>query len=245
MDYLDRQDYSSGDYFEDYYMNEEEKEMSMIAKDTQGITIPLLEGGVYYGVCSGIIDCGIQKNEMYNNESRKLMIQWNIVGEEVEINGEKVARIMHKQYGFSLNQKSTLRKDLEAWRGREFTEEELNGFDLNNILNIPCQLQIIEKERVGKNNVNAINGIMSIPKGTKIDKLDEKDLLVLDLEDPNTFANFEKIPSWIQDVIKRAKNYEESGMKKYVDENVKTDKEAEENDDGEYITVDDTEDLPF
>lgn len=217
--------------------------MSMIAKDTQGVSIPLLEGGVYYGICSAIIDLGIQKNEMYNNESRKLMIQWTIVGQEVEINGEKVARVMHKQYSFSLNQKSTLRKDLEAWRGKEFTEEELNGFDLNNILNIPCQLQIIEKERVGKNNVNTIGGIMSIPKTAKVDKLPKDNLIVLDLEDASTFKNYTKIASWIQDTIKRAKNYQESGLKQYVDENVKTDEELE--DEGEFITVEETDDLPF
>ena len=51
--------------------------MSMIAKDTQGMSIPLLEPGVYVGICSGLIDLVIQKNEMYNNESRKLINQWN------------------------------------------------------------------------------------------------------------------------------------------------------------------------
>lgn len=216
--------------------------MSMIAKDTQGMSIPLLEPGVYVGICSGLIDLGIQKNEMYNNESRKLIIQWTIPGEEVEINGEKIARVMNKQYSFSLNQKSTLRKDLEAWRGKEFTEEELEGFDLLKILNTPCQLQIIEKERVGKNNVNTISAIMSVIKGTKVDKLKEEDLIVIDLEEAETFKKISKVPSWIQESMKRAKNYEESGLKKYMDENIKTDEEA---DDGEFITVEDTDELPF
>lgn len=216
--------------------------MSMIAKDNGGMSIPPLEDGVYIAICSGLIDLGIQKNT-FNEEgrpSRKMIIQWTILGETIDINGEQLPRTMHKQYGFSIGSKSNLRKDLEAWRGRAFTDEELNGFDLKNILNVPCQMQIITKERVGKSDVNNISGIMSLPKGNNIDKLNEEDLIFFDIEDSSTYKNFEKVSKWIQEVIKQAENYESSGLKKYVEENVK-----EEVEDGEYITVDDNEDLPF
>jgi len=112
---------------------------------------------------------------------------------------------------------------------------------MTNIMNVPCQLQIINKERVGKSNYNDIAGIMALPKGQKVDRLADDSLLMLDLEDLNTFRYFKDIPKWIQERIKQATNYEESGLKKYVEENVKEDEEL----DGEYITVEDTDDLPF
>jgi len=215
--------------------------MSMIAKDNGGASIPPLEDGVYLAICSGLIDLGIQKSEQFNNESRKMMIQYQIIGEDIEFNGETIARKMHKQYGFSLGSKSNLRKDLESWRGKAFTDGELQGFNMTNIMNVPCQLQIINKERVGKSNYNDIAGIMALPKGQKVDRLADDSLLMLDLEDLNTFRYFKDIPKWIQERIKQATNYEESGLKKYVEENVKEDEEL----DGEYITVEDTDDLPF
>lgn len=243
MDYLDRLTYSTGDYFEDNLINKEGDvvNMSMIAKDNGGMAIPPLENGVYIAICSGLIDLGIQVSEQFGTKSRKMIVQWIIAGETIDVNGEQLPRSMHKQYGFSIGSKSNLRKDLEAWRGRAFTDEELNGFDLKNILNVPCQMQIITKERVGKSDVNNISGIMSLPKGNNVDKLNEEDLTFFDIEDTSTYKNFERIPKWVQEVIKQAENYESSGLKKYVEENVK----EEVVEDGEFITVEDTDDLPF
>jgi hypothetical protein len=42
-----------------------------------------------------------------------------------------------------LSEKSRLRPTLEAWRGRKFTKEELDGFDLEKLIAAPCQIQIV------------------------------------------------------------------------------------------------------
>lgn len=218
--------------------------MSMIAKDGGGMSIPALEDGVYIAVCNGIIDIGIQNNEQFANKSRKMMIQWQLPGHTLEIDGQELPRRIQKQYGFSLNSKSNLRKDLEAWRGQAFTDEELKGFDLTNILNIPCQLQIINKERAGKSSYNDIAGIMALPKGNKVDKLEDKYLLMLDLEDQNTFEYYSKIPKWIQERISKAENFEKSGLKKYIEEQ-KIENIDEIDEDAEYITINENYALPF
>ena len=144
--------------------------MSMIASDNIGQPIPKLEGGVYTAISSAIIDLGNQTSEKFQKTQRKFMMLWNIVGEVVEVNGEILPRTMSKEYSFSLNEKSTLRKDLQAWRGKVFTEEELKGFNLLNILNKACQLQIILEE---KNNrqYNNIASIMALQKGSQIEEL--------------------------------------------------------------------------
>lgn len=201
--------------------------MSMVASDNGGIEIPKLEGGVYTSISSAMVDLGLQKSEKFKTTQRKFMLIWTIQGEEVEINGEKQARQISKEYSFSLNEKSTLRKDLQSWRGKVFTDEELRGFNLLNVLNVACQLQIILEEKNGK-QYNNIAGIMSLPKGTKISPLD--DVYYFDIENIETWSNWGRITKWIQERIKKAENFESSGLKKYVEEYEEVIKEQEEKD---------------
>lgn len=201
--------------------------MSMVASDNGGIEIPKLEGGVYTSISSAMVDLGLQKSEKFKTTQRKFMLIWTIQGEEIEINGEKQARQISKEYSFSLNEKSTLRKDLQSWRGKVFTDEELRGFNLLNVLNVACQLQIILEEKNGK-QYNNIAGIMSLPKGTKISPLD--DVYYFDIENIETWSNWGRITKWIQERIKKAENFESSGLKKYVEEYEEVIKEQEEKD---------------
>lgn len=201
--------------------------MSMVASDNGGIEIPKLEGGVYTSISSAMVDLGLQKSEKFKTTQRKFMLIWTIQGEEVEINGEKQARQISKEYSFSLNEKSTLRKDLQSWRGKVFTDEELRGFNLLNVLNVACQLQIVLDEKNGK-QYNNIAGIMSLPKGTKISPLD--DVYYFDIENMETWSNWGRITKWIQERIKKAENFESSGLKKYVEEYEEVIKEQEEKD---------------
>ena len=187
--------------------------MSMIASDNGGQTIEKLENGVYTAVSSAIIDLGLQRNEQFGKTQRKFMMIWNILDEDVEINGEKLPRTISKEYSFSLNEKSTLRKDLQAWRGKPFSEEELQGFNILNILNRACQLQIILEEKNNK-KYNNIAGIMSLPRGMKVDGLDNT--YYFDMTNAETWENYCKIPNWIQDKIKKAENLESTGFDKYI-----------------------------
>ena len=211
--------------------------MSMIASDNGGQVIPKLEGGVYTAISSAIVDLGLQTSDKFQKTQRKFMMIWNIVGEEVEVNGEKLPRTITKEYSFSLNEKSTLRKDLQAWRGKIFTDEELRGFNLINILNKACQLQIILEEKNGK-QYNNIASIMALPKGTTIEQL--KNTYHFDIEDESTYMNWSNIPNWIQEKIKKADNYVESNLEKFVLEYENNVKEV--NTDSELNTDDD---LPF
>ncbi len=214
--------------------------MSMIAKDSGNVSIEKLENGVYPAISSMIIDLGLQASEKFDKVQRKMMIIWNILGEEVEINGEKLPRTMSKEYGFSLGEKSNLRKDLQAWRGKTFTEDELQGFNILNVLNKPCQLQIILEEKNGK-KYNNIASIMALPKGTNVEELEV--VSHLDIENVETWKNWSKVPVWIQEKIKKAQNYISSGLEQFVkeyEEMIKNDKKTQST---EPVPADD--DLPF
>lgn len=217
--------------------------MSMIASDNGGQVIEKLENGVYTAVSSAIIDLGLQKNEQFKKIQRKFMMIWTIIGEEVEINGEKQPRTISKEYSFSLNEKSTLRKDLQAWRGKPFSEEELQGFNILAVLNKACQLQIILEEKNNK-KYNNIAGIMSLPKGSNVPILE--DTYYFDMENAETWENYCKIPNWIQEKIKKAENLESTGFERYVkeyDEMLKEQQSKQEENDQEIIAP--ADDLPF
>ena len=118
----------------------------LTVKENGGSNIPILEEGSYPAVCYMLVDIGMQKNERYGNSSRKVIIGWEVAGEHVLVEGEEKPRVFSARYTASLNEKSLLRRDLAAWRGRDFTEEELKAFDLKSILGAPCLIQIIHKE---------------------------------------------------------------------------------------------------
>ena len=75
---------------------------------------------------------------------------WELPTETVEVEDRTETRVLSKQYTCSLSDTASLRKDLDSWRGRRFTDEELKGFDLRNIVGVPCQLSITNEERNGK-----------------------------------------------------------------------------------------------
>ena len=189
--------------------------MEFIAKSEGNSNIPKLENGVYTALSSMLIDLGFQKSVLDNNVRRKFMMVWTIVGEFIEVNKEQLPRVMSKEYTLSLNEKSNLRKDLQAWRGQAFTEEELQGFDLLTVMNKPCQLQIINEEKNGK-TYNNISAIMAMPKGMTVEPLQETTVFITN--NPETWNNWEKIPKWIKEKIKKAEGYETSELKQFVDE---------------------------
>lgn len=220
--------------------------MSMIVKKEGNNPIPQLEPGVYKGVASALIDLGIQENTMYKTTQRKAIIVWTIIGETVTVNGEILPRVISKEYTMSLGEKSILRKDLEAWRGQSFTPDELEGFNLTNIVNTPCQLQIINQERNGKTYTN-IAAIMALPKGIKVDQVE--DTYIFDSYEPETWNNYDKIPNWIKEKIKKCLNIEETGLNSFIKDyeemqKEKEGKQQEENHANEEIEIPDDE-LPF
>lgn len=214
--------------------------MEFIAKSEGNTSIPKLENGVYTAISSMMIDIGAQKSILDSNIRRKFIMVWNVVGEFIEVNKEKLPRVMSKEYTLSLNEKSNLRKDLQAWRGQAFTEEELQGFDILNVMNKPCQLQIINEEKNGK-TYNTISAIMAMPKGMTVSTLDEITIFITN--NAETWQNWEKIPKWIQDKIKKSEGYENSDLKKYVDDYEKMTEKSNITETDEVIAPDD--DLPF
>ena len=121
--------------------------------------------GSHIATCTAVIDLGTQKSD-FNGEikhQRKVMISFEL-NEEAGLRDDGKRFTISKRYTASLHEKSALRKDLIAWRGRDFTAEELAGFELNNIAGKTCMVSVVHVERGGNTYANIVS-IMSAPKG--------------------------------------------------------------------------------
>lgn len=123
--------------------------------------------GTHVARCIKLIDIGTQKGEYQGKATfkRQVIIGWELPN-ELMTTGDFTGKpfTTSKFYTQSLNEKSTLRADLKNWRGRDFTEAELAGFDAKNIIGKPCMLSLTTNEK-GKIRVT---GIMALPKGTAV-----------------------------------------------------------------------------
>ena len=182
--------------------------MSLIVKNTGNSDFVILEAGVYIGTVVSLVDIGEQYSEKYGNYTRNVIISWELAGVTVEINGETKPRIISKEYNMSFNEKAHLRKDLESFRGRKFNNDELSGFDLRNILNKSCQLQIINLTKGDKVFAN-IGAIMSLSKGTPAPTI-LSTITFIDLDDKDSVKQIDTLPKWIADKIKNSKTYEKN-----------------------------------
>jgi len=180
--------------------------MAIIAKQENESTFEPIPEGVHRAICYGIIDLGLQYSEKFDKKAHKVQILWELPDETFEQDGEKKPRVISKEYTLSLSEKSTLRKDLQAWRGKSFSEEELKGFDLKNVLNVGCQIQIIHTERNGKVYAN-IASIMGLPKSMAI-KGTVNPLIYFDLSDKDAIVKLAELPVWLQDKIKASETYQ-------------------------------------
>ena len=119
-----------------------------------------LPEGQHIGVCYKIIDQG-SRNETYprdaepnsdNTKKRKTLgVTWEIP-EQKMADGRPMS--ISKTYTASLNENSTLYKDLVTWRGKSFTKEELEGFDIDKMIGAPANLEIEHVD--GRARVKAI-----------------------------------------------------------------------------------------
>lgn len=170
--------------------------MSLIATDTGGGDFKLVPEGTHIAVCNMIVDLGMQETNF--GPKHKCYVRWELPNEEIEWkdkegNEHKGPMTIGANYTVSLSEKANLRHDLEGWRGKAFTSEELAGFDVFNILGKPCQVSVVHNESGGKTYAN-VSGVVAIPKGMEAPQA-QNDLVKYSESEPGMFEN---LPDWIK-----------------------------------------------
>ena len=180
--------------------------MSLTVSAPKTANIKRMDDGTYLGVCCGMVDLGSVYNKRYDKYQEKVMLLFEIPGEEVEFDGKKEPRILSKRYTSTLGSQGNLRKDLVAWRGKEFTEDELDGFKLQNVIGASCFLNVQNNEAEDGRVYTNIISVMALPKGTPKGKLSIEPI-VFDF-DTGTVADVNALPEWISKQVKGSPTYE-------------------------------------
>lgn len=129
--------------------------------------------GSHIARCYGLVDMGTQSHTFQGTThlQRDVRIMFELPCELMtgefnpEVKGKPfMVSMTCKQ---SLHPKARLRERLKGWRGRDFTKEELTGFELRNILGKPCRLTLVASPDGQFTNVEAIS---PLGKGDKCPK---------------------------------------------------------------------------
>lgn len=157
--------------------------------------------------CIKLIDIGTQEGEYKGtpNFRRQIIVMWELPTETFENkDGKSAPFVVSKWYTASLSEKANLRADLVNWRGREFTDAELMGFESKNILDKTCMVQVTHSEK-GKARVT---GVSSIPKGFTVPPR-VNDLVYFSLErDEFSQEVFDSLGEFFQKKIKSSPEWE-------------------------------------
>lgn len=177
--------------------------MALMVSDSGGGDFTPAPEGTHFGVCDMVVDLGMQKTSYQGVESVKhqIYIRWQIPAERTswtDANGDKQEGpvVIGKTYTASLGEKANLRKDLQSWRGRAFSDEELKAFDVSRLLNVGAMIAIVHNHKEGKTYAN-IGAISGLPKGMDKPIAEGKPIIY----DPDNQHTLNDLPKWLREKI--------------------------------------------
>jgi hypothetical protein len=135
--------------------------MAIMAKASGGGNFTPCPEGTHAAVCVDVVDLGMLEVTFAKKTKaqHKIRIVWQI--DEARDDGKP--HMAMKRYTLSLHEKAALRKDLESWRGKAFTDEQLAGFDVEVLLGVGALINVMHNKKDGETYAN-VTAIMKLPK---------------------------------------------------------------------------------
>ena len=134
--------------------------MSVVARRPQRNHSPA-PAGSHHAVCVDVQNLGLVQSAW--GAKNKVRLVWQIPPVD-ELTGKRYE--LARLFTLSLHERAALRQELERWRGRKFTEAELDlGFDLEKLIGVNCTLQA--QQALGDDGVTYTNVelVLPAPKG--------------------------------------------------------------------------------
>ena len=139
--------------------------MSFIVENTQSESkYKLVSAGSHLGRCYRIIDLGTQKSEYLGDVKlrREVEISWELHGTDDDgtplttDDGRPLS--ISRTYTLSWSENSNLRKNLQSWRNKPWTDKEVSRFDLKNILGQWAMVTVVHRpSKTGRTYANVDN----------------------------------------------------------------------------------------
>ena len=173
--------------------------MPSIVKSTGSSNFTLIPEGTHVARCCSVVNLGMQDSAWgakpkhhIGFEVPSIRVEW--IKDDVNHEGPG---IISSRYTSSLHEKAILRQHLESWRGKKFTDKELDGFDLLKLLNVPCLISVVHSDDGKYANINAI---MGLPPGTTVPDR-ETPLTGYDPSEPKAAEVLATLPEWQRKLI--------------------------------------------
>lgn len=177
--------------------------MAIIATDSGGGDFTPTPAGTHIAICDMVVDLGKQATTYLGAETVKhqIYIRWQIPAERAEWQDQDGTKkegpaVIGKTYTLSLGKKANLRKDLEAWRTRPFTDDELHGFDVTKLLGVPATITVTHDAKDGKTYAN-IASVGAVPKGYPTPQIEGEGIIY----DSDNLHNFSKLSKRMQERV--------------------------------------------
>lgn len=119
--------------------------------------------GTFPSVCVDVIDLGMVANRYDPEQPDKQMVRFVWQLDELDENNKPY--YVKNDYTASLHEKAKLRKHLEAWRGRAFTQQELLGFDTESVIGTGCLLSIVHNSGSRGGVFANVGAVMKMARG--------------------------------------------------------------------------------
>lgn len=183
-----------------------------------------VEPGTYIARCYSMIEIGTIETEYKGQKkmSKKVNITWELPMEQAIFKEEKGPEpfVVSKTYTLSMYKDANLRKDLESWRGKGYTDEEAERVDVTKLVGQPCILSVIHQPRKDDPSKNYI-AISSISKLMKDQECPPQinPTRILSYDKFN-WDVFNKLSDYMKDKIKSSEEFkklQEPGMTRDVE----------------------------
>jgi hypothetical protein len=187
--------------------------MAINATDNGSKSVEPIKPGTHIARCVQMIHVGTLTEEIQGKQTTRNLVRMTFeLPSEMHVFDETKGaepRFVSKEFTLSLNEKSTLRKFLDTWRGTPFTPEEAKKFDVTRLLGVPCMLSIGLKTSASGRAYNSIDSALAVPNGIPApDQITPS----LEINFDNISENWEKIPGFLREKMITTPEFKSSGF---------------------------------
>ena len=159
--------------------------------------------------CFAVIDLGTQWSDTYGKEVHYVRIGWEL---PTCLRDDNRPYAIYSRFTLSAHQKATLRKTIESWRGRAYTEQELKqkgGLPLDKLPGQTAYINVVHAPaKDGSGDVYAnVGGIGPLPKEIKCPAAVNEQLVFSLQGDAFDAPGFERLTDKTKEIVMRSGEY--------------------------------------
>ena len=181
-------------------------------KATKGKDFTPVPTGLHLAICYQVIALGNQKFK--NSVTPRVWLGFELPEVTIETKEGKRPMTIGKEYALFIGGKSKLGDALKNWRGKPFTDAELEAFEVTGVAGKICQLQVSNKESdPSKTEINMVAGLINAQKQLlKEGKISDKpsNRVVVYNPDAHDDTMWELVPEFLKRKIKERITDEEA-----------------------------------